>query len=142
MKFEIVQYISPEGEDCDFGSDDLEALEDFIKVNIKGRKYGAGVSKFSWGFNLFEYKGLFEKFVEKEAPQWKAKGQHLLSHSHFDWKKFVKLNKKKAVQAIKQECLKAIDRAAKLKSLPKQFNLALFRSEMEQVFDHYLQHNV
>lgn len=140
MKFEIPKYITPEGDDCDFGIEELEALEDFIKVNIKGRKYGEGVSKFSWGFNLFEYGGIFEKFVEPEKAVWLAKKKEILSPSHFDWKKFAKLSKMQALKLIKKECLLAILRADKLKEKPKTFNTKLFHSEVQQVFDYYIKH--
>lgn len=142
MKFQIKEYITPEGENPDFDINDLVELEEFININIKGRKYGTGVLKFSWGFNLFEHKGMFDKFVDKALPQWQEKGKTIISHSHFDWKKFAKLSKVSAAKLIKKECLLAIERVGKLKSRPKTFELALFHNEMGQVFDHYIKHNV
>ena|SRR5690606_17407285 len=142
MKFQIKEYITPEGENPNFDLNDLVELEEFVNANIQGRKYGTGVLKFSWGFNLFEYKGMFDKFVDKAAPQWQEKGKTMISHSHFDWKKFAKLSKVNAVKLIKKECLIAIERVQKLKGRPRTFNVPLFYSEVGQVLDHHIKHNL
>jgi hypothetical protein len=142
MKFEIKTYITPEGDLIHFNLDDLKELEAFIKVNIKDRKYGEGATKFIWGFILFESKGIFEKFVEKEVAVLQVSTKQVLSNSHFDWKKLPKLSKEDAVKLIRKECLAAIARIGELKRKPKNFNIKLFHDEMKQVFDHYIKHNL
>lgn len=142
MKFEIKANITDEGKLKGFSEDDLYDLEEFINVNIKGRKYGGDVKKFVWGFILFDFKGSYSVFLGAPVSNWLNKEKVLLSNSHIDWNKFSKLKKAGAVKLIKTECLKAIERLHQLKTKPKGFDIDLFFSEVEQVFDHYLKHNV
>jgi hypothetical protein len=141
MDFEIKKYITPEDEFGKFSLDDLTALEEFIKVNIEDRKYGGQVKKFVWGFDLYDFKGLFIKFIT-DVTKWQPSLKQITSNSHFDWGKFRKLSKVQAVKQIKKECLEAIDRIEELSKKPKDFNVKLFHEEMKQVFDHYLKHNM
>jgi hypothetical protein len=142
MKFAILTYITPESETGAFDLNDLKELEDFIKVNIAGRKYGPSVTRFIWGFDLFEFGGIFADYFKEEVIKWQPSLKQVTSHSHFDWNKFGKLSKVNAVKQIRKECLASIDRLGKATRKPKDFNVALFHDEMKQVFDHYVKHNV
>ena len=142
MKFVIQTYSTPEGETGAFDLNDLKDLEDFIKVNIASRKYGKSITRFLWGFDLFEYGGIFAGFFKEEGIKWQPSLKQVTSHSHFDWNKFAKLSKVQAAKLIRKECLAAIERLDKTTRKPKDFNVALFHDEMKQVFDHYLKHNL
>jgi hypothetical protein len=142
MKFAILTYITPEHETGAFDLSDLKELEDFIKVNIAGRKYGSSVNRFEWGFDLFEFGGIFAGYFKEKVIKWQPSLKQVTSHSHFDWKKFARLSKINAVKLIRKECLDSIKRVDLLKRKPKDFKMELFHDEMKQVFDHYVKHNL
>lgn len=140
MDFEIKRIITNEFSDK-YISVDLNDLENYIVIKLKGSNFGTSVIKYFWGFELFKFDGGFAQFFKDDITSWKHSINGLVSNSHFDWNTFKNLDKGSALKIMKEELLKSVDKIGTMKKKPKDFNYREFKQQLSFIFDQYLSEN-